>query len=223
MSSPDQEVDVPARDRLVDQHTESRAEELFKGGLALFRIRGQRLIYSRIHAPPPVEFGHVRLAVLSAEHLAADDLAALDEPVQLVGWLARTGCRTCDDRREALLADVEHVLAERARRLERVLPCPLDDPAPGEHCVPLGRRALQEAHDECAHPPFVGGVFGRVRRGGTDCAAARRPWPRCPPSPAPWRRTCAAPDPPRRRSGRGAGARLASRRRGASSPCAVRP
>ena len=131
--------------------------------LALIRIRGQRLIYPRIHAPPPVEFGDVRLALLSAEHLAADDLAALDEPVQLVGWLARTGCRTCDDRREALLADVEHVLAERARRLERVLPCPLDDPVPREQCVPLGRRALQEAHDECAHPPFVGGVFDAAR------------------------------------------------------------
>ena len=111
----------------------------------------------------PVEIGHVRLPLLPAEHVAADDRAALDEPLHLVGGLARARRDARNDRIEALLAGVEHVLAERARRLERAIPRPADDPAPGEQRVPLGRCVLQEVHDQCAHPPFVGRVFDAAR------------------------------------------------------------
>ena len=152
----------------ADQHAETRAEELRERRrllaprallqLALFRIRRQWFIDPRVHQPVPVEFGRVRLTLLSAENLAADDRAALNEPVHLVRRFARAGCHARHHRREALLAGVEHVLAERARRLECALPCPADDPATGEQCVPFGRRVFQEIHDQCTHPPFVGRV-----------------------------------------------------------------
>ena len=105
----------------------------------------------------------MRLPLLPAEHFAADDRTALDEPVHLVGRLVLTGCRARDDRREALLAGVEHVLAERARRLERSLPRPADDPAPREQRVALGRCVLQEVRDQCTYTPFVGRVFDAAR------------------------------------------------------------
>ena len=158
-----------ARPGRANQHGEPRAEELLERRRllaprallqpALFWIRRQPLIEPRVHEPSPVEIGRVRLAPLSAEHLAADDRTALDEPVHLVGRLARAGCRARDDGREALLAGVEHVLAEGARRLERALPGPADDPTPREQRVPLGRCVLQKVHDHCAHPPVVGRVF----------------------------------------------------------------
>ena len=105
----------------------------------------------------------MRLALRPAEHLAADDGTAHDEPVHLVGRLARAGCGARDDRREALFAGVEHGLPERARRLERALPRPADGPAPGEQRVPLGRSLLEQVHDQCAHPPFLGRVFDATR------------------------------------------------------------
>ena len=166
-----------ARPGRANQHGEPRAEEPLERRrllaprallqLALLRILGQRRIEPRVHEPTPVEIGRVRLPLLPAEHLATDDLAALDEPLQLVGGLARACRDTRNDRIEALLAGVEHVLAERARRLERVLPRSADDPPPGQQRVPLGRRVPQEVRDQCAHAPFMGRVFdaARLRQG----------------------------------------------------------
>ena len=105
----------------------------------------------------------MRLSLLPAEHLATDDGPALDESVHLVGRLARAGCRTCDDRGEALLAGVEHILAERARWLERAFPCPADDPASGEQRVSLGRGFLKQIHDQRAHTARVRRVLDKAR------------------------------------------------------------
>ena len=128
-----------------------------------FRIRRQRLIDPRVHEHAPVEIGHVRLPLLPAEHLAADDLPALYEPLHLVGALVRARCYALDNRIERLLASVEHVLAEGARRLECALPRTSDDPAPGQQRVPIGCGLLEQVHDQCAHTPRVRRILNKAR------------------------------------------------------------
>ena len=85
---------------------------------ALSLALGKRLIESLVHEPTPVMLGCMGFSLLTTENLATDNCAAFCKPVHLVCRLTGARDRGLDNRRECLLRGVEHVLAQRARRLE---------------------------------------------------------------------------------------------------------
>ena len=133
--------------------------------LSLHGVLWQRLVESRVHESAPVVVRSVGLPLLAPEDLAADDPAAFGQPVYLVRRLPCARRRKLDDRSKALPHGIEHVLAERARRLERSLPGTPDDPASRKKRVPLSCGLFQEDYDQGAHPPRIGRIIDPARLG----------------------------------------------------------
>jgi len=91
-------------------------------------------------------------------HFAPDNVTALHHSLDLACRFARPRGDTRDDGREAILARIEHILAQWARRLQRSLSRAPDHPAARQHRMALRRCLLQQISDQRPTAPGIGRV-----------------------------------------------------------------